>query len=585
MKTLSIIIPSFNEQATIRELLSRVFAVSIPGWQIEVVVVDDCSTDGTRDILAGLKDKASIILRTTNGGKGSAVKDGLAAAKGDFILIQDADLEYHPNQIPHLVAAITGDDSVVYGSRNITGHTRKGFIISRLGVWIITKMVNILYGVNLTDIWTCYKLFPGKLKGLFGPGRFDSEVIFTLRAIRAGCDIREVPITYAPRDAAHGKKIRYRDGFQTIALILKEWFGSLGRVQKRIYFIACLACTAALVAASVMVYHSQIDPMSDAPSYIQAISILEHGQAPTHFVPNRILTATGGLWTIAGLSKIFGSYDNGWLIMNVIFYVISTLLFYELIKRIHGSDKVATLSALFLAGNYAMVTFGLSYFMDIGGWVFYIASALGVLCYARSGRQGYLWLASLAVGIGGLFKEYALLGACLIGLYLIYECFPSVTIFLKKIWRPVLIMIIPTLILHLAVYRIYDYTYFDWLSFAQGYYHYSSRVVEYVKVMGSLTNLLAILVIAGAYYLWRHPSRNIKAFTLCFLLSAAPMLLWPAITQRIAFVMVPALVVIASFFFKRFERYWYLFVPILIIYIIASFFMDSLILNFVNLPF
>ena len=224
MKKLSIVIPCFNESKTIRELLRRVEKAPLPGWQREVIIVDDGSTDGTRDILKEYASSAKIILQEKNGGKGTAVRRGLAEATGDYALIQDADLEYNPNDIHHLLAVIdSGAADVVYGSRNLHHEKREGFVISRLGVWFITKLINFLYGLSLTDVWTCYKLFPAEAGGEFVAGHFESELLFTAGLVRCGYRFAEVPISHHPRDIAEGKKIRYRDGLHAILVILLDF--------------------------------------------------------------------------------------------------------------------------------------------------------------------------------------------------------------------------------------------------------------------------------------------------------------------------------------------------------------------------
>lgn len=223
MKKLSIIIPCYNEAYTVAELLGRVCAVDLGGWDKEIIVVDDCSTDGTRAILKTFENRARVIYQDKNGGKGTAVRAGLAAATGTHMLIQDADLEYDPEEIPRLLAPLNaGAADVVYGSRNLRPREREGAWIPRVGVWCITQLINWMYWLVLTDVWTCYKLFPAAHAGEFRAGRFESELLFTAALARRGCRFAEVPISYHPRDAAAGKKIRYRDGVYAIIVLVAD---------------------------------------------------------------------------------------------------------------------------------------------------------------------------------------------------------------------------------------------------------------------------------------------------------------------------------------------------------------------------
>lgn len=226
MKTLSIIIPCYNEKNTLSELVKRVDKVAVAGWKKEIIVVDDASREDTLRIVRALEKAGTIraLYLPKNEGKGGAVKRGIEIAHGDYILIQDADLEYNPAEIPSLVKKIDGrnERSMVYGSRNLHHEKRKGFIIPRLGVWVITKLANTLYHQSLTDIWTCYKLFPRSAAQFFQAGRFESEIIFTLIAVRHGYSIIEAPISHKPRDKKEGKKIRYRDGIKAIQVIIAD---------------------------------------------------------------------------------------------------------------------------------------------------------------------------------------------------------------------------------------------------------------------------------------------------------------------------------------------------------------------------
>ena len=228
MNKLSVVIPCYNERANIEEILRRVCAAGLPaGWEKEVIVVDDCSTDGTRDILRASALPIRVFYQDKNGGKGSALHRGFTEATGSHIIIQDADLEYDPAEIRSLVEMLSDATPVVYGSRNLHHAPRSGFFVQRAGVWFITALINTLYRVQLTDVWTCYKLFPRAAAPMLRPGRFESELLFTTALLRAGYAIGEGAISHYPRDAAHGKKIRYRDGVHAILALALDYLAHL----------------------------------------------------------------------------------------------------------------------------------------------------------------------------------------------------------------------------------------------------------------------------------------------------------------------------------------------------------------------
>lgn len=278
---LSIIIPCYNERNTLKELINRVISLNIYPWEKEIIVVDDASTDDTRDILNEFKNKITTVFLDKNNGKGTAVKLGLEKAKGDYFIIQDADLEYNPNEIPLFLNNLEKDSlQVVYGSRNLHHVKRKGFIHQRLGVWFITKLINVFYDLKLTDVWTCYKLFPRSAKDLFVPGRFEAELLFTTALARAGYAFKEVPITHTPRDDRHGKKIRSIDGFRAIQLIISERLLYLRKPQTHIvsdYFklVCCPFCRGNL-SKNNMKYSCQIHGLFEIDKSNRAILIEEN---------------------------------------------------------------------------------------------------------------------------------------------------------------------------------------------------------------------------------------------------------------------------------------------------------------------
>jgi dolichol-phosphate mannosyltransferase len=225
MQKLSIVIPCHNEWGTIGTLLERVLAVRFPhGWEREVIVVDDGSTDGTPELIKEADFPVRLIVRAENGGKGTALVEGFREATGTHLLIQDGDLEYDPNDIPKLLDNINGPKTAVYGSRNLRPGTRKGSFLLRTYVWFVTKLVNVLYGTKLTDLCTCYKLFPREVAALFRPGGFEADMLIGPALARNGYVIKEVPISYSARTVAEGKKIKYADGVRALLAILADYF-------------------------------------------------------------------------------------------------------------------------------------------------------------------------------------------------------------------------------------------------------------------------------------------------------------------------------------------------------------------------
>ena len=224
---LSVIIPIYNEEATLEELVARVQAVEL---EKELILVDDGSTDGTVEILhrweANLPPNMTILHHDRNHGKGAAVATGLEHVTGDLVIIQDADLEYDPQDYHKLVAAFdTPEQKVVYGSRNLQRNPRSSWSFywgGRLLSWV----TNLLYGSRITDEATCYKVFRTEaLKeiGVESTGfEFCPEV--TAKALRRGWDIREVPIHYNPRLWDEGKKIKWYDGLVAVWWLLKYRF-------------------------------------------------------------------------------------------------------------------------------------------------------------------------------------------------------------------------------------------------------------------------------------------------------------------------------------------------------------------------
>jgi glycosyltransferase involved in cell wall biosynthesis len=228
MVTLSIVIPVYNEVDTLEKILEKVESVDFSTLNKgkinrEIILVDDCSTDGTRDLLKKLENKYRVLYHTKNGGKGRALRTGLKFAKGDIIVIQDADMEYDPEDHKKLIVPILENKTkVVYGSRFLgeVTHDEEWAVPSHyLGNKLLSIITSALFFRKITDMETCYKMFRKEvLKKIprLKATRFDFEPEITAKIIKAGYDIIELPIHYHPRDFSEGKKINWKDGVKAL---------------------------------------------------------------------------------------------------------------------------------------------------------------------------------------------------------------------------------------------------------------------------------------------------------------------------------------------------------------------------------
>ena len=234
---LSVLVCAYNERETILEVLDRVQAVDLgPRWEKEIIVVDNCSTDGTRELLQDLDlPNGEVVFHPRNLGKGTSVRTAIAHATGDYAIIQDADLEYEPAEYSLFLERVARDHPVaIYGSRTLGGRAVYKYVANYLGVRFLTGLTNVLYGARLTDVATAAKMVRMdvlKSLNLTGTG-FDLDFELTDKILRAGHEIVDVPVTYRPRSVAEGKKIRPWDGLWALRVIIRDRLLPLSQVVK-----------------------------------------------------------------------------------------------------------------------------------------------------------------------------------------------------------------------------------------------------------------------------------------------------------------------------------------------------------------
>jgi glycosyltransferase involved in cell wall biosynthesis len=226
---LSVVMPVYNEKATVEEMVGRVLAVGkANAIRIELIVVDDASKDGSRDIVTRLGEQNGfkVLYQEQNQGKGAAVRRGIASTTGDIVVVQDADLEYSPEEYPDLIdLLVKGKADAVFGSRFIGRH--RCFLFTHyLANLFLNLVTNILYNTTMTDMETCFKAIRGELlRSLkLTSNRFGIEPEITAKLFKLGARVYEVPITYEGRDYAEGKKITWKDGFPALWTLIKFRF-------------------------------------------------------------------------------------------------------------------------------------------------------------------------------------------------------------------------------------------------------------------------------------------------------------------------------------------------------------------------
>ncbi len=228
MPKVSIIMPVYNEKDTINAIIEKIERANFAGLEKELIMVDDCSSDGTTEILKELSNRYKVLFHERNQGKGAAIRTAVKEASGDFVVIQDADLEYLPDDYDKLLPFLINDEAdVVYGSRfKNTGNSKNFILKNKLANLFLTMLTNILFGAEITDMETCYKAFKRELiqSITIKSNRFDFEPEITAKLMKKKVRLKEVPISYFGRGHDEGKKINWKDGIHAIITLIKYRF-------------------------------------------------------------------------------------------------------------------------------------------------------------------------------------------------------------------------------------------------------------------------------------------------------------------------------------------------------------------------
>ncbi|MEK7669404.1 MAG: glycosyltransferase family 39 protein [Patescibacteria group bacterium] len=361
-----------------------------------------------------------------------------------------------------------------------------------------------------------------------------------------------------------------------------------------------------LVIFSIYALKPQI--AGDSYIYINSIEVLKTGIEPSGFIPMMIVSTYLGLRLIMFFNLFTGNIEVSWLLLDSILYIAMGLFSYSLFKKIIKDDKLAFLGTLFLVTNYAAVSFGLGYLMDIGGWTAYIASLYFAYRYLENEDKGenkenkWLYISAAFIGIGGLYKEYAFVAYVIIFGIILYKNWSLQTDRWSKIFWKVFITgclaFMPFLFMNVYTYYAFNgYTYLDWFLSNQTGYSYQNRTIEFIKSFGSIYNFGWFLFVPGFYILLKQTKeilqnkildkdlKNNIVFIWLVILSSFSVLLWPVVT-RVLFITMPAAVIVSSLFVQRIkkDRFLYIIIPIFILYFVSSYLMNAYILDFVNLP-
>jgi hypothetical protein len=348
-------------------------------------------------------------------------------------------------------------------------------------------------------------------------------------------------------------------------------------------FLVLAAATVGLYVTAVLVLMPPFDTMGDAPTYLQAMQVLNGMTVPEVFTPNRLVATFGSVSSVALLSFLSGNYLASWFFINTLYFFGLAFVSYFLFRRITGSDAGSVIGALFVVGNYDVLTFGLNYLMDSSGWFWFMVSLLATFLYMEREDRRLLWGAALAAGVGTLFKEYAFFGFAPLGLYLLYRHWREPHVFFRNL-VPLIVSLLPMVAVNIGVYVVFGYSYLDWYGMNATVFAWNDYAWNAARSYMVALSFLTPLAILGAFAFAREMRQNFDTkrvlFVAALLVPALAVLGWPIITERLVFLAVPLAALLTAYAVKHHERYtgWFAFVWLL--YVVLALKTDALILNY-----
>lgn len=333
-----------------------------------------------------------------------------------------------------------------------------------------------------------------------------------------------------------------------------------------------------------------MDRYGDSPdgSYWQSIDLVLTGEHSVGFFPNRFVTGSGFILLVIAFEKVIGSREVAWLLLNALFYIGMGWCFYLLAVRVLQDRIAAFFSAMLLILNYAAVVFGLNYGADVSGWFFYSVALYCSFRYLTTKQLMWLWAATAFVGVGGMFKEYALFAYIVVA--------GSIVLVNREKWlRAVGLIVVtaalagmPFILANGYTWLAFHYTYLDWWIHNQALQSIlvpHSRLDEYIKVLGGLYNVAWFLFLGGLCIFWQRRKEIMRDVSLQFILlvalSSLPILMWPPF-QRVFFITAPTFALITGLFIKHIKQYWLL-IPFFMLYALSAYLMDAYILKMVHI--